>query len=118
MYPQPELNQLAVRKAGLRRAIAVRRARCAQAAARVAQPLEWIDPMLAFWRRLPLLAQFAAVPLGLLVQRNGSPRWKILRTLIRWGPLVFRAGRLASHALTSAAESSHSSNGRFIRPPG
>lgn len=90
MYPERELTRLAAHKATLQRDITLRRAQCADAAARVAQPLEWLDGMLAFWRRLSPLVQFAAVPLGILVQRTVSPRRKILRLLeilrllVRW----------------------------------
>ena len=103
MYPQRQLNELAARKTVLRRGIALRRVQCAVAAARVAQPLEWVDRMLAFWRSLSPLAQFAAVPLGLLIQRTVSPRLKILRTLVRWSPLVFAALRLVGRAAAFSA---------------
>ena len=93
MYPQNELNHLAAYKTGLRRDIAHRRARCAEAAARVLQPLAWLDRVVAFWRRLSPLAQFATVPLGFLVKRTIFPRWKILGALLRWGPVVFAAVR-------------------------
>jgi hypothetical protein len=65
--------------------------------------LEWLDRMLAFWRQLSPLAQFAAVPLGLLVQRTVFPRLKILRTLVRWSPLVFAALRLVGRAAAFSA---------------
>ena len=110
MYPQQELNRLAASKAVLRRDIAVRRARCADAAARVAQPLEWVDRMLAFWRRLPPLARFAAVPLCLILQRTVFPRVKILRTLTRWSPLVFGAMRVVHRAVDARVEPSKSSS--------
>jgi hypothetical protein len=101
MYPQRQLNRLGDRKVALRRDIALRRVQCAVAAARVAQPLEWVDRMLAFWRRLSPLAQFAAVPLGLLIQRTLSPRLKILRMLVRWGPLVLGAVRGVARAVNN-----------------
>jgi hypothetical protein len=66
MYPDRELTRLAAHKATLQRDIAVRRAQCAEAAAQVAQPLEWLDRMLAWWRQLSPFAKLAAVPLGLL----------------------------------------------------
>ena len=88
MYPQRELNRLAVYKAILRCDIAFRRVRCAEAAAQVVQPLEWLDRMLAFCRRLSPLVQIAAVPLGFLVQRTVFPRRKILGSLLRWAPIV------------------------------
>jgi len=72
MYPHRELTRLAARKAALRRGIALRRAQCADAAVRVAQPLKQLDRALAFWRRLSPFAWLAAVPLGFLI--NGLSR--------------------------------------------
>lgn len=109
MYPDRELTRLAARKAALRRDIARRRAQCAEAAARVARPLEWLDRMLAFWRRLSPFAQFAAVPLGFLVQRTVFRRLKILRSLVRWGPLVFSAVRGIQSVVKTRYGSSKSS---------
>jgi hypothetical protein len=91
MYPDRELTRLAAYKAALRRGIALRRAQCAVAAARVAQPLEWLDRMLAFWRRLSPLVKFAALPLGFLLKRSLAPRTRVLGTLLRWGPPVLGA---------------------------
>ena len=88
MYPDRELTRLAAYKAALRRDVALRRAQCAVAAARVAQPLEWLDRMLAFWRRLSPLVKFVALPLGFLLKRSLAPRTRILGTLLRWGPPV------------------------------
>jgi hypothetical protein len=93
MYPQPELNRLAAYKVALRRGIAIRRAHCAEATARIAQPFAWLDRMLAFWRRLSPLAKFAAAPLGFLVTRTVFPRRKFLGSLFRWSPLVVGAVR-------------------------
>ena len=93
MYPQPDLNRLAAHKAFLRRGIAQRRLKCAEAAVRVARPFEWLDRALAFWRRLSPLAAVAAVPLGLFVSRTLFPRLKILGAVARWGPLAFNALR-------------------------
>ena len=93
MYPDRELTRLAAYKAALRRDIALRRAQCAEAAARVAQPLEWLDRMLAFWRRLSPLVKFVALPLGFLLKRSLAPRTRVLGTLLRWGPPVLGAVR-------------------------
>jgi hypothetical protein len=103
MYPDRELIRLAAGKAALRRDIALRRVQCAAAAARVAQPFDWLDRALAFWRRLSPLTQFAAVPLGLLFQRTVFPRRKLLRSLVRWGPLAFGAMRVISRAAKAHA---------------
>jgi hypothetical protein len=110
MYPQRELTQLAAHKAALRRNIAVQRTQFAEAAARVAQPLEWFERALAFWRRLAPLAQAAAVPLGLLASRKAWPRRKILGSVLRWGPLVFsivRGVRAANQTRRGYAKSSN-----------
>jgi hypothetical protein len=93
MYPQPQLNRLAAHKVALRRGIALRRAQCAEAAARIAQPIEWLDRMLSLVRRISPLVKFAAVPLGFLAVRTILPRRKILGSLVRWSPLVFGAVR-------------------------
>jgi|HubBroStandDraft_1064217.scaffolds.fasta_scaffold510671_1 hypothetical protein len=88
MYPDGELRRLASDKASIRRGIALRRAECAEAAALVARPLEWLDRALAFWRRFSPLAKLAIVPLGLLVRRRFLRRHKLLGALARWGPLA------------------------------
>jgi hypothetical protein len=93
MYPQGELIRLAAHKVALRRDIALRRVQCIEAVTRVAQPLEWLDRALAFWRRLSPLTKFAALPLGWFVQRAVFPRLKILGPLLRWAPLVMNVVR-------------------------
>ncbi|HTB79422.1 MAG TPA: hypothetical protein VK717_00905 [Opitutaceae bacterium] len=112
MYPQPELTRLAVYKAALRQDIAFRRSECAAAAARLAQPFEWLDRMLAFWRRLSPLAQFAAIPLGFAVKRALFPRAGLLGSLLRWSPLVFGAARAIGSAVKARSRPAHASNGR------
>jgi len=99
MYSQPELNRLAVHKVALRRRIALRRVECAAAAARVARPLEWLDRVLALWRKLAPFAPLAALPLGILATRTIFSGHKILGALVRWGPLVFSAVRGISSAV-------------------
>jgi hypothetical protein len=93
MYPDRELSRLAAAKAVIRMDIAVRRVECAQAAAEVARPLEWLDRALAFWRRVSPLAKLAVVPLGLLLRRWVLRRHKLLGALLRWGPLAAGAVR-------------------------
>ena len=90
MYPDRELIRLAAHKVVLRRNIAARRRECVEAAAGVLEPLAWLDRMLALWKKF---APFAAVPLGFLVTRAVAPRLKILRSVMRWGPLVVGAVR-------------------------
>ncbi len=88
MYPQRELIGLARHKVWLRRRIVVHRFDCVAAATRVARPVALLDRAMAFWRRLSPFAQFAALPLGVLVTRKFFPRLKTLGTLLRWAPLV------------------------------
>ncbi len=93
MYPDRELIQLAARKALLRQNIAYRRIQCAQAAGRAMRPLAWLDRVVAFWRKLPPLIQFSALPLAGLLGRSVIPRRGMLGTLLRWAPLAFTAVR-------------------------
>ncbi|MBL9200175.1 MAG: hypothetical protein JNL39_06690 [Opitutaceae bacterium] len=88
MYPQAELTRLAAHKAALRRDIAGHRAQCAAAAARLSQPLAWIDQLLSSWRKMAPLAQLAAVPLAFLATRTAFPRLKFIAPLVRWAPTV------------------------------
>lgn len=93
MYPNEELTRLAAHKATLRRGIALHRAQCAEAAARLAQPIDWLDRATATWRRLAPLAQLAAVPLAFALSRSLFPRLKFVRPLLRWAPLIVGAVR-------------------------
>jgi hypothetical protein len=88
MYPQRELTRLAAYKTALQWDIALHRTQCAEAAARVAQPLAWLDRMLACWRRLSTFGPLAVVLLGWVVTRTVFPRRKVLGPLLRWAPLV------------------------------
>ncbi len=106
MYPQRELTLLAARKAVLRQSIAVRRAQCAADAIRVTKPLEWLDRMLALWRRIPPLVKLAALPLSLLViKRIVFPQRKIkfFGAMLRWGLVAF--GAMGSISATSKKSS-------------
>jgi hypothetical protein len=93
MYPEKELTLLAAEKIALQRRIAVRRVLVAADFHRAAQPVAWVDRMLALWRRVPPLAKIAAVPLGLFVQRALFPRRNLLGFLLRWSPVVLRWSR-------------------------
>ena len=112
MYPQRELIRLTAYKAALQRDIAVHRAQYTRAAAHVAQPLELLDRILTIWRKLSPFALFAAVPLGFLVQRTVFPRLKILRSIVRWSPLVFTVVRGIGSLVTTRSSSDSSSNGQ------
>jgi hypothetical protein len=93
MYPGKDLRRLAAHKARLQSDIAVRRRQCADAATRVARPLEWLDQVVAFWRKFSPLIKVSAVPLGFLVKRVFFPRFKLLSSLARWGPIAYGAIR-------------------------
>lgn len=107
MYPHRELIRLAAHKAALRRQITLSRAECSEAAVRATQPLVWMDRAVAFVRQLSPLAILAAVPAGLAVQRTVFPRFKLLGTLVRWGPPLFAVvrGLSAKHATSSSPKS-------------
>jgi len=100
MYPDRELNQLAMHRQILRRRIARHRSECAAAATQLARPIAWLDRALAFWRRLPPLAQFALPSLGALATRKLFPHHKFLNLLLRWGPVVSGAVRGFRTAVT------------------
>lgn len=91
MYPARELNRLEVYKAALRRRIGRRRSACVAAAARVTQPLAWLDRMLVWWRRIAPFVPLAGVPLAFLWKRPAA-RAPAIR--LRWLPLVTSAVRL------------------------
>jgi hypothetical protein len=93
MYPIRELNQLAGRKAALRRHIGRHRAACVRGGSRLVQPLAWLDRMMAHWRRLSPLARLAVVPLGLLLAKSAAPRPRLLGLLLRWGPIAWNLVR-------------------------
>ncbi len=112
MYPDQELIRLAAHKAVLHRKLALRRAEAVEDAARLVQPLEWLDRVIGFWRRVSPLAQMAALPLGLLFQKTVFPRAKILSSLVRWAPLVFSALRGMKSASAGRAASAKSGVGQ------
>jgi len=93
MYPQRELIRLGVHKAALRRRIGRQRTACAASAARILQPVAWLDRLLIVWRRVAPFAGLAVIPFGLLLKRWATPRPRLLGTLLRWGPLAWRAVR-------------------------
>ena len=93
MYPQPELNRLEGRKYELRARIRRQRACCAEAAARVTQPLRWLDQLMALWRSFGPLVLASAIPLGLLAHCRVAPRMKSLRTWLQWAPAAMSVVR-------------------------
>lgn len=93
MYPDAELTRLAAHKAALRRRIAARRADCAEALQRVAQPLAVLDRIRDLWRRVAPLARMLALPVGLLFARSVPSRTGFFGRVLRWTPIVFAAWR-------------------------
>jgi hypothetical protein len=93
MYPQPELTRLEGRKYELRARIRRQRACCAEAAARVMQPLRWLDQLIALGRIFAPLALASAFPLGLLARHGIAPRMKKLRTWLQWAPTALSVVR-------------------------
>jgi len=94
MYPQPDLRLGTSRKAVLLRAIAHRRVQLADAAARATQPLELLDRVVEFWKRMGPLTQLAAVSVGVFGARRASPRLNTWQSILRWGTIGFSALRV------------------------
>lgn len=93
MYPDGDLNELAVRKLAIRQRISLRRRECLAAAERIAEPLEKIDRAVAQWRRISPFAKIAAVPAAMLFKKALFPRAKILGSLLRWAPIAVKVFR-------------------------
>jgi hypothetical protein len=88
MYPTGELNVLLARKATLRRRIAVRRWQCVEDAQEIARPLAVIDRIYATWKKIRPWVKIAGVPAALLLARSLGGRFRMLRSLGRWAPLL------------------------------
>jgi hypothetical protein len=93
MYPDGQLNELAVHKVVLQQRISLRRRLCVVAAKRASQPLAKVDQAVNQWRRISPLAKMAAVPAALLLKRVLFRRAKVIGPLLRWGPLAFKVFR-------------------------
>jgi hypothetical protein len=91
MYPDEELIRLAGYKNRLQRRIQLHRAECAVAVAGAVRPLEWLDRVVNWWRRIAPIAKVGAIPMAFILKKTVFRRAKILGTLLRWGPLAFRA---------------------------
>jgi hypothetical protein len=89
MYPKRELDRLAARKAVLSMRIDVHRAECAEALTTFAAPLEFIDRLLGFLRKIKPVAMLAAGPIGALVGRSESRTLRFFGSIARWAPLIF-----------------------------
>jgi hypothetical protein len=93
MYPSGELKWLATRKRALRSRIAWHRWEWASAGARLAQPVEVADALIARWRQLSPLLKLTAVPLGLLLKRRKFSRIRFFVALLQLAPSVIRSVR-------------------------
>lgn len=85
MYPESDLNLLALRKRALAGRIRERREECAGHFARVIKPVAWVDGVREKWRAVPPVAKLVAVPAGLFVARKILPRFG---SLIGWAPVM------------------------------
>jgi len=116
MYSERELIRLADHKNRLRHRIGRHRAQCIEATSRVARPMVRWDRTLIVWRRFSPLAKLAAVPLGIVIARTLSRRLRILRSLVRWGPLVAGAARVISLAVQSRSAENDSTAAENSEP--
>ena len=89
MYPQPELSRLVADREAICLRIARNRLRCTIAMAQVAEPLAWVDRMVAWWHKYSTPLMLTALPLGFLLKRTISPKPRMLGAILRWGPLLF-----------------------------
>jgi hypothetical protein len=96
MYPSGELISLSRRKALLRAKISIGRLECVAMAAEAARPIDWIDRVIAQWRKIAPFAKFAAVPLGLLLQRGLLPgkKLKLFGRVARLLPWILGAAKI------------------------
>ena len=88
MYSNRELARLAAHKARLRQKIALRRGEWMEAVAQLAQPLDWLDRVIAVCRQFLPLSGFAALPIDFILQRIGLTRIRKVSSLVRWAPVV------------------------------
>lgn len=111
MYPDEELDGLALRKSLICARITVRRQICVVAAGRVAEPLRWADRALEQWKRISPMLKLAVVPLALMAKRrlfsrggngggrggrNAADRGGMIAKLLRWAPMVSAGFRMFS----------------------
>lgn len=96
MYPDDDLKRLAWHKAALRQRIGLQREVCAAAVDDLVQPLYWMDRAVTLWKHIKPYAKLAAIPLALLAKRLIFPRFKLFGSLLRFGPAIFGAYRMAS----------------------
>jgi hypothetical protein len=88
MYPAGELDILLARKATLRRRIARHRLQCREDAMEIARPLALIERVFEAWKKIQPWVKLAGVPAALLLARSLGGRFRRMRSLLRWVPLV------------------------------
>jgi hypothetical protein len=93
MYPQAELSRLASTREALSRRMGRNRRQCAADMSQVMAPLEWVDRVLAIWRKISTPVLLTALPLGILLKRAMFPKPRILGKLVQWAPVLFGALR-------------------------
>ncbi len=97
-----ELRRLGEVKTRLRCRCAHLRAETSTQAARVTQPLQWIDRAYAYWQRIGPMAKLVAAPAGVWWLKSLFGRRKMAAPLMRWGPMIwnvvkgFTQGRAAA----------------------
>jgi hypothetical protein len=104
MYPAGELNLLLARKAALRRRIASHRLQCMEDAMAIARPLALIERIFEAWKKIRPWVKLAGVPAALLLARSFGGRFRRMRSLLRWVPLVLSIFRgVSQHAEATAS---------------
>src|SRR5207248_1856103 len=84
---------------GLRARIAEHRWECIEAAATLARPLQWMDRVVATWRRFSPLVRLAGLPLAWMVARRLKLFSRIAKVtaLARSLPLILNTARMVAH---------------------
>ncbi len=93
MYSNRELRRLRAHKLVLHGRIARRRAVCVESAARLLQPVAWLDRAVVLVRRAAPYLPLAVLPFLWLLKPAGKVRLGALGVLLRWGPPIFQALR-------------------------
>ena len=93
MYAERELKRLNDVKTVVRRRIKRRRIETIEQTARVAQPLEWVDRAIGYWRKIGPLAKFAIAPLGAWLAGSLFGKRKKVGSLMRWVPTIWSVVR-------------------------
>jgi hypothetical protein len=96
MYPTGELKRLAARRKLLSVRIDARRWQCIEHWTKLSRPLQWLDDLLAKWRRISPLVKIVGTPVILMLVRKLFGRVGQLGRLVSWlrlAPLVLHTAR-------------------------